>query len=144
MFDPDDSGDPGGSRQRRQWIPKMDFPKFDGTKPVVWIDQCNDYFTLYQIPDGFKVTAASMNMIGDAALWLQSIKKMYTVIDWDYLCAAVLGEFEVNGHRRRMCELLQLRQVGTVEEYRKQFNHLMYELLLYEPPSKFSLSLSSS
>ena len=35
-----------------------------------------------------------------------------------------------------MCELLQLRQVGTVEEYRKQFDHLMYELLLYEPPSK--------
>lgn len=75
ILDPDDSGDPGGSRQKRQWIPKMDYPKFDGTKPVVWIDQCNDYFTLYQIPEGFKVTAASMNMIGDAALWLQSFKK---------------------------------------------------------------------
>lgn len=61
---------------------------------------------------------------------------MYTITDWDYLCAAVLGEFEVNGHRRRMCELLQLRQVGTVEDYRKQFDPLMYELLLYEPPSK--------
>ena len=98
IFDPGDSGDPGGSRQKWQWIPKMDFPKFDGSKPVVWIDQCNDYFTLYQIPDGFKVTAASMNMIGDAALWLQSFKKQHALTDWDYLCAAVLGEFEVNGH----------------------------------------------
>lgn len=49
------------------------------------------------------------------------------------MCVAVLGEFEVNDHRRRMCELLQPKQKGTVTEYRKAFEHLMYELLLYEP-----------
>lgn len=129
IYDPDD---PGGSKQRKQWLPKMDFPRFDGNKPIIWIDQCNDYFKLYQIPEGFKVTAASMHMIDDAAMWLQSYKKMYDIVDWNYLCAAVLGEFEINGHRRKMSELLQLRQRGTVTEYRKQFEHLMYELLLYE------------
>lgn len=36
--------------RRRQWAPKMDFPKFDGTNAKIWLDGCEAYFTLYDIP----------------------------------------------------------------------------------------------
>jgi hypothetical protein len=40
---------PDGDRNeaRRGWMPKMDFPKFDGTDPRIWIDKCIAYFSLY-------------------------------------------------------------------------------------------------
>jgi hypothetical protein len=34
----------------KQWMPKMDFPPFDGVDARIWIDKCNAYFSLYQIP----------------------------------------------------------------------------------------------
>jgi hypothetical protein len=77
-------------------------------------------------------------MVDDAAMWLQSFKKMYVITDWNYLCVAILGKFEVNGHRIKMRELLHLRQTGLVTEYQKQFEHLMYELLLYEQQSRIA------
>lgn len=59
---------------RRNWMPKMDFPRFDGTNARIWIDKCHTFFTIYTIPDGFKVAAASMYMIDNAAHWYQAYK----------------------------------------------------------------------
>jgi hypothetical protein len=33
--------------QRRPWMPKMDFPVFDGSDVRVWLDKCASYFHLY-------------------------------------------------------------------------------------------------
>lgn len=48
----------------RFWIPKMDFPKFEGSDVRFWLDKCQSYFSLFQIPDAFKVTTATMNLSG--------------------------------------------------------------------------------
>lgn len=56
----------GGNR--RPWMPKIDFPKFDGTDARVWLDKCCSYFALYQIPDNFRVAMASIHMEDRAAL----------------------------------------------------------------------------
>jgi hypothetical protein len=34
---------------RRQWVPKMDFPKFDGSDVRIWLDKCTSYFQLYAV-----------------------------------------------------------------------------------------------
>jgi hypothetical protein len=39
-------------------IPKMPFPKFDGTNPRIWIDKAVNYFTTYNIPKVLWVTAS--------------------------------------------------------------------------------------
>jgi hypothetical protein len=36
----------------------MDFPKFEGSDVRIWLDKCRSYFSLFQIPDAFRVTAA--------------------------------------------------------------------------------------
>jgi hypothetical protein len=59
---------------RRSWMPKMDFPHFDGSNARIWLDKCEDYFALYQIPLGFRVSAASIHMSGPTAHWFQTYK----------------------------------------------------------------------
>jgi hypothetical protein len=35
----------------KEVLPKLPFPKFGSGDPVVWIDQCLDYFTIYRVPE---------------------------------------------------------------------------------------------
>uniref|UniRef100_A0A0A9BLL1 Retrotransposon gag domain-containing protein n=1 Tax=Arundo donax TaxID=35708 RepID=A0A0A9BLL1_ARUDO len=71
-----DSSTPSVDGARRGWLPKMDFPKFDGSNVRIWLDKCQDFFTLYQILDGFKVTATTMHLVSSAAHWYQSYKEV--------------------------------------------------------------------
>jgi len=52
----------------------MQFPTFDGENPKIWIDNCENYFTIYTIPKRLWVTAASMHLQGNAAMWWQAYK----------------------------------------------------------------------
>jgi hypothetical protein len=52
-------------------IPRMSFPKFEGEEPRIRIDQCVDYFTLYQVPESVSVVSTSLNMEGNAKRWFQ-------------------------------------------------------------------------
>jgi hypothetical protein len=47
------------SDNRRPWLPKMEFPWFDGFDVRVWLDKCSAYFHLYGIPPDYRVTGAS-------------------------------------------------------------------------------------
>lgn len=127
---------------RRNWMPKMDFPKFDGTDARVWVDNCETYFNLYQITEGFKVSAASLNMVGDAAHWYQAWKREVGWHTWDQLQEAIFAEFEIHTARFKMDELLLLSQTGTVSEYRTKFAQLVYYLRLYDPTLSTSFLLS--
>jgi hypothetical protein len=54
---------------RKTWMPKMDFPCFDGSDVRIWLDKCSAYFQLYAIPPDFRVTTASLHMVGKASHW---------------------------------------------------------------------------
>jgi hypothetical protein len=41
----------------------MDFPRFDGSDVMIWLDKCVSYFQLYQIPADFRVIVASLHMV---------------------------------------------------------------------------------
>uniref|UniRef100_A0ACD5YF97 Uncharacterized protein n=1 Tax=Avena sativa TaxID=4498 RepID=A0ACD5YF97_AVESA len=113
-------------------MPNMDFPKFDGMDARIWLDGCESYFTLYDIPEGFKVTYATLHMVRDAAHWFRAYKLEQLWPTWEQLKAAVLAEFDVNVHREKMWALMVLKQTGTVEEYKREFCQLVYQLRLYE------------
>ncbi|KAK1650458.1 hypothetical protein QYE76_068263 [Lolium multiflorum] len=131
QFDPGKRTDEGSNR--KHWMPKMDFPKFDGTDARIWVDGCESYFSLYDIPANFKVVSATLHMVGDAAHWFHAYKLAHEWPNWGKFREAVLAEFDRNVYRDRMKELMVLKQRGTVEEYRREFNQLVYQLRLYEP-----------
>jgi hypothetical protein len=117
---------------RRTWISKMDFPKFDGSDVRIWLDKCSAYFQLYSILHDFRVIAASMHMLDKASHWFQTYKHSPGVHTWEHFVVAVSQEFEVNTHRVKTMELLNLKQIGSVEDYKNQFDKLVYHILLYD------------
>jgi hypothetical protein len=114
-------------------MPWMDFPRFDGTDASIWVDTCETFFTLYQIAPSFQVSAATMYLSETAAHWYHAFKQNHERLTWEQFRNAVLLEFDTDTHRVKMKELLQLKQSGTVADYRRQFDRLVYNIKLYDP-----------
>lgn len=80
----DPKGKPGTSKQHHDnttkdilphhSLPKMHFPVFDGSNPRIWIDKCNNYFTIYSIAANLQVIVAVKHLEGNAAKWWQAYK----------------------------------------------------------------------
>ncbi|XBJ01839.1 hypothetical protein VPH35_021384 [Triticum aestivum] len=109
--------------------PKHDFPRFDGDAPSLWIDRCLAYFDLYRIPPHTWVTTASLYIEGHAAHWLQAFRHGHRSSIWEEFTTALISEFGPNEFEVEMHKLLQLRQSGSVAEYRTEFEAHMYHLL---------------
>lgn len=63
-------------RDDRRSIPRVDFPRFDGTCPKLWQQRCEDYFLRYGTNPALWITVATMQFEGVPALgWLQSIQR---------------------------------------------------------------------
>jgi hypothetical protein len=110
----------------------MDFPKFDGFDVRIWLDKCAAYFNRYSVPPYFRVTATSIHMIDKAEHKYQTYKHSPGSHAWVHFVLAVSREFEVNTHRVKNMELLNLRQTGYVEDYKHRFDQLVYHILLYD------------
>jgi hypothetical protein len=125
----------GGKDEDGSYIkpPKHDFPRFDGTLPNLWLDRCVAYFELYQVKQQSWVTTASLYVEGHAALWLQAFRQLHAQLDWPIFSQAVVEEFGPDEFQAQMHKLLQLKQTGTVAEYRLQFEVYMYHLLALDP-----------
>jgi hypothetical protein len=120
---------PTNQEEVRVRAPRHDFPKFHGVSPLLWVDQCFTYFEMFHIPHAQWVSMASLYMEGNAALWYQSYKRRYGAPTWDKLIAAVLEEFRQDEYDGQMSKLMQLRQTGSVSDYRQAFEDCMYHLL---------------
>lgn len=112
-------------------IPRMLFPKFGGGEPRIWIARCVDYFTLYRVPEPAWVVSASLNMEGNAKRWFQIFKIQHGLGSWEEFCGAVIQKFGAQEYSQAMQSLLNLRQVGCVEEYQKSFDEARYTTLVH-------------
>ncbi|KAH6808284.1 hypothetical protein C2S51_029392 [Perilla frutescens var. frutescens] len=76
-------------------LSKIDFPKFEGFQPRVWILRCNGYFKMMpNIPDEQKIALATINFEGKAALWVQSYNSKHIDITWKQFVEIVSARFE--------------------------------------------------
>lgn len=114
-------------------LPKHDFPRFDGSAPYLWLDRCRAYFDLHKVPPHSWVTTAMLYIDGQAAHWLQAFRQTHHGLTWDAFCAAITEEFGSDEFEMEMHKLLQLRQQGTVAEYRQLFDTHIYHLLALDP-----------
>lgn len=124
---------PNSHRSHFGSTPKMDFPKFDGGEYQVWIDNCELYFDIYSVPEMMKVKFASLNCVGNAALWLKMVQKRRKFIYWHELRDAVREKWGRNKHKFLMRQLLLVNQTGSVDEYTLKFDTLKHQILLADP-----------
>jgi hypothetical protein len=55
-------------------LPKLSFPKFEGSSPKIQLDKCIDYFRMYEVPTVIWVTTVALHMEGNVAKWWQVFK----------------------------------------------------------------------
>lgn len=114
---------------RRSWLPKWEFPMFDGDEVRVWLDNCEAYFQLYQIPEEFRVNAASLHLRG---IGTRLFGILWGFLGWFQFKMTILNEFDLSTHSDKILELLTLKQTGSVLEYKIQFEKLVYHLKLFD------------
>ena len=108
---------------------RHDFLRFSGDKPLLWVDLSLTYFEMYKVPEHHWVGIATLHLEGHVALLFQSFKSRNRVIAWDTFMQAVVEEFGLDEFDGQMIKILQLRQTGTVAEYRQAFEECMYHLI---------------
>lgn len=112
-------------------LPKMYFPKFDGSHPKIWIDNCANYFSIYSVPASVWLSSATMHLEGNAAKWWQTYKQQHNKITWLSFCLAFEQEFGADDYRTTLTELIALKQTGTVEDYTTQFQALQFDITMH-------------
>ncbi|KAK6150060.1 hypothetical protein DH2020_017585 [Rehmannia glutinosa] len=112
-------------------LPKIEFPRFDGSNPRAWILKCNGYFKLIpNIPDAHKVTLASMHFEGRAALWFQNFSMKQTNLTWSQFLDVVSARFEELKEAKIIAEFNKLKQTGSYNDYVDRFEELKACMLL--------------
>jgi len=114
-------------------VPPLDFPKFDGTNPKIWVKRCETYFDIYEVPDYYRVKLAIMNFTNSAAFWIQSIEMDVKTLSWEDLCQSVVDRFERDQYNHVVRQFFHLKQTSTVAEYVEQFDELVHQLLAHDP-----------
>lgn len=111
----------------------MQFPRFNGEQPWIWKDKCLDYFRLFSVHPSLWLVSCTLQMDGNAALWLKEYRLRHELYTWPELMTAVEEKFGADDHRKFMKQLLALKQRGSVQEYQLQFESLCYQICMQNP-----------
>jgi hypothetical protein len=114
-------------------FPKMEFPKFDGSNPCLWRDQCEVYFEVYAVEEMMKTRFASLNFKGSAATWLQTVERRGRITDWSKLCDLIMAKYDKDQYQILQRQLDSLKQTSSVLEYQAAFEKLAHGIVLYNP-----------
>lgn len=113
-------------------VPHLEFPKFDGTNPKIWIRRCETYFDICDVPVALWVKLATMNFSATAAFWMQSIEVNLKEVSWNELCQAIVDRFERDQHNHLVRQFLHIKQANSVAEYVELFDELVHRLLAHD------------
>lgn len=114
-------------------IPALEFPKFDGSNPRIWIRRCETYFDICDTPMVHWVKLATINFTGSATFWMQSVEMNLRELNWNDLCQAVIDRFEKDQHHHLIRQFFHITQSGSVAEYVESFDELVHQLLAHDP-----------
>lgn len=106
-------------------LPKVLFPKFDGSTPQLWITQAQSYFEMYFVDPVMWVRVATMQFTGATNRWLQLVAHRVQHADWTTLCALVRERFSHDQHELLLRQLFHIKQTSSVQEYVDKFVDLI-------------------
>lgn len=104
--------------------PKLKLSMFDGTDPLEWLFQAEQFFTFYQIPPESRLSMSSFYMKGDALSWFKWMYQNHQLFDWFSFTKALELRFGPSTYANHQAELFKLRQLGSVSDYKAQFEKL--------------------
>lgn len=114
-------------------FPPLDSPQFDGSNPKLWIRKCETFFDIYSVAKHYWVGLATMNFIGSAAFWLQSIQSRSAKLSWEGLGSALCARFDRDERNHMICQFFRINQTTSISDYIETFSDLVHEMLAHDP-----------
>lgn len=115
---------PSHTNQQPFRTPKIELPLFDGTAPLEWVFQAEQFFSFYNISHENRLSLASFYMKGDALSWYKWMYQNHQLFDWSSFSKALELRFGPSTYENHQAQLFKLRQYGSVTEYQTQFEKL--------------------
>ncbi|KAH6786790.1 hypothetical protein C2S52_006342 [Perilla frutescens var. hirtella] len=94
-------GENGSSANTTVQTPRIEFPSFDGTDPIAWLAQAEQYFLVHHIPMNDRVQLALIAMTGRSMFWAQWVLRRSAAITWTQLTRERNFEIEFQTLKRR-------------------------------------------
>ncbi|GJS54160.1 ty3-gypsy retrotransposon protein [Tanacetum coccineum] len=113
----------------------LDVPKFSSVDPESWIFAINEYFSLINTPANQRLRIMGFNLEGATAEWFRWMTRNFFITTWSRFEESVKNCFGPSKYEDPHGALLKLLQLGTVEDYQREFEKLMNrrELLVSKP-----------
>lgn len=112
-----------GTPNTLKFVPKLEFPKFDGMNPRCWMKKCARYFELCKIPAEQKVDLASLYMVDKAESWISSYLSGRRNVDWDDFIVDLTARFK-DDTSTIVENFNKLHQNDSLESYIDEFENL--------------------
>ncbi|KAJ3688355.1 hypothetical protein LUZ61_017519 [Rhynchospora tenuis] len=110
-------------------FPKTEFPSFDGSNPTGWRSKCENYFSIFQIPEPVKPQMATLHFTGEAQEWYDCFKEEYPDLPWPMLVEEVLDRFLTQNDSHPVGEFKRVYHTGKVTDYIRQFERAKSRLI---------------
>lgn len=111
-------------------MPKMDFPRFNGSDPRGWFKKCEKFFQLNPLLEPrSKVLYAAMYLDGEADIWYQALQDEHPWLVWKEFVHHISNQFAKGGHENLQGQFNKLMQRGKVDDYIRKFEELKNYML---------------
>ncbi|KAL4587069.1 hypothetical protein LXL04_011719 [Taraxacum kok-saghyz] len=104
--------------------PKLTLATFDGSNPLDWLFQADQYFSFYDIQPPERLTMTAFHLSGDALSWYKYLFNNNLLTTWDAFTRALETRFGPSTYDNHQAALFKLRQTTTVTAYQTEFERL--------------------
>ncbi|XP_058766771.1 uncharacterized protein LOC131640391 [Vicia villosa] len=122
--------------------PKLELPMFDGSAPLDWLFQADQFFNFYNMPPENRLSLISFYMKGDALSWFKWMHQSHLLTDWFSFVKALELRFGPSSFDNHQAELFKLKQEGSVVEYQTKFEKLGTQVIGLPPDAILNCFIS--
>ncbi|XP_022032819.1 uncharacterized protein LOC110933927 [Helianthus annuus] len=115
---------PGSSDSNHPRQPKVTLPSFDGSNPLDWIFQANNFFKYFKIPDTERVHLTQFYFTGEALSWYKYLDNNDLLGSWPEFSRELELRFGPSSYANHQAALFKLTQSTTVTAYQTEFERL--------------------
>jgi hypothetical protein len=102
----------------------LEFPCFNGEDPNSWCYKVEQFFEFYDIHEGQRLSLTAFHMEGKALSWFQALCSSNNLFTWNEFLNAIQVRFGRGSYDDPMETLSKLKQIGSLDEYKTQFEIL--------------------
>ncbi|KAJ9567835.1 hypothetical protein OSB04_003801 [Centaurea solstitialis] len=110
--------------QQQPRPPKISLPNFDGSNPLDWIFQANNYFDYYNMPNNQRLPLVVFYFTGEALSWYKHLANNDLLTTWPEFCRALELRFGPSAYENHQANLFKLKQTSTVAAYQAEFEQI--------------------